>query len=380
MTEKVDGIVIGAGVIGLATARALAQRGMEVLVLERHTGVGQETSSRNSGIIHAGIYYPNGSLKARLCVSGKQALYRYCNDKAVPWRQCGKLLLATSDEQIGTLRALDALARRNGVADLQWLSSDDVRAREPDLRAIAALWSPSSGIVDTHALLQALTADVESAGGVIACHSPFVEARVMPRERGGGYHVIVGHGPDQTQLQSRFLINCAGLHASQVAGHIRGLDSSHVPQTRFAKGNYFVLQGKSPFTHLAYPIPEQAGLGIHLTLDLGGQAFFGPDVEWLPALPDDTTAYRVDSGRIEAFRTAIRQYWPGVDDVILIPGQAGVRPKLCREGEPPADFSIQGPSRHGLPGLINLFGIESPGLTACLTIADEVLTQIDSTS
>jgi L-2-hydroxyglutarate oxidase LhgO len=376
MTDTFDGIVIGAGVVGLAIARALTQRGLSVVVLEQHQRIGQENSSRSSGIVHAGIYYPDDSLKARLCVSGRQALYRYCDDHAVRYRRCGKLLVATAETQIETLRALATQADRNGVTDHAWLSSDEVRELEPQIQAVAGLWFPATGIIDTHGLLHALTAEIESADGVIAFRSPFIAAHTLHGDNGDEFDVVAGHGADLTTLRTRLLINSAGLHASRVAERIGGLEPAHVPQTRYAKGSYFVLQGTHPFTHLVYPIPEQAGLGIHLMLDMAGHASFGPDVEWLPAFPEEPTAWRVDDARADAFRTVIRRYWPGVDDAVLRPGHAGIRPKLCGPGDPPADFLIQGPAQHGVPGLVNLFGIESPGLTACLAIADEVLARL----
>ncbi len=380
MTDKVDCIVIGAGVIGLAIARALANRELRVLVLEQHADIGQETSSRNSGIIHAGIYYPDGSLKARLCLAGRRALYRYCDQNAVRYRQSGKLLVATSEPQIATLRALARQAETNGVTDLEWLSSDEVSEREPQVRAVAGLWSPSTGIIDTHGLLHALRANVESAGGVIALRSPFIEAHRLNHRQDTDFEVIAGKEADRTRIRTRFLINSGGLHASRIAHRTEGLDAAHVPDTRYAKGSYFVLQGASPFKRPVYPIPEQGGLGIHVTLDLAGQAAFGPDVEWLPDLPESTSDFRVDSARADAFRSAIRRYWPGVDDAVLRPGYAGIRPKLNGPGDAPADFLIQGPAQHGVPGLVNLFGIESPGLTACLAIADEVLFRLDIAS
>lgn len=363
ITENVDCVVIGAGVIGLAVARRLAQSGREVLVLEAAKTIGSETSARNSEVIHAGIYYPQGSLKAKLCVSGRQALYRYCQSRHVAHRACGKLIVASSHEQITTLEQLQQKALANGVNDLHWLSPAQVEEIEPAIRCVAALRSPSSGILDSHAYMLALQGDAEATGALFAFLSP-VEA--------GGIHsngeiaLDVG-GDDPMRLLARSVINCAGLHAAQVASSLRGFPRQYVPDYYYAKGNYYVLANAAPFRHLIYPVPEQAGLGVHLTLDLGGQARFGPDVEWV-----DHIDYSVDPRRADSFYAAIRRYWPDLEDGALLPGYAGIRPKLQAPGKPAVDFLMQGPGDHGVSGLVHLFGIESPGLTASLAIADYV--------
>ena len=361
MTDTVDCVVIGAGVVGLAVARALALSGREVLVLEAADAIGTGTSSRNSEVIHAGLYYPTGSLKARLCVQGRDRLYAYCAERGVPHRRCGKLLVATSQAQLSGLESIRTRAQANGVLDLQWLSRDEALALEPALECVAALHSPSTGIVDSHALMLALQGDLENAGGLVALNSPLEHAS-QARE------AIDLVAADGTRLQARTVINAAGLWAPGLAAHFGGLDARHVPEARYAKGSYFTLAGRAPFSRLIYPVPEAAGLGVHLTLDLGGQAKFGPDVQWVDG-PDDLV---VDAARGDAFYDEVRKYWPGLRDGALAPGYAGIRPKIHGPNEPVADFVIQGPSTHGVPGLVNLFGIESPGLTSALAIADYV--------
>jgi L-2-hydroxyglutarate oxidase LhgO len=369
--DRVDAVVIGAGVVGLAIGRALARRGLETIVLERANAIGTGTSSRNSEVIHAGIYYPAGSLKARLCVAGREALYRYCETHGVEHRRCGKLLVATNEAQRGKLEQIRTQAAVNGVHDLRPLDASQVRALEPDLAAIAALHSPSTGIVDSHGLMLALQGDLEAAGGALALLSPFVAL-----ERGGDAHVVTIGGDTPMQLAARFVVNAAGLWAPAVAARVAGLAPAQVPLARYAKGNYFSLAGRAPFTHLIYPIPEAAGLGVHLTLDLAGQARFGPDVEWIaPATPDDID-YRVDLGRATGFEAAIRAYWPGLPAGALQPAYSGVRPKLQSPGEVAHDFVLQGPAEHGIDGLMNLYGIESPGLTSSLALADEVVSRL----
>ena len=361
MTDVVDCVVVGAGVVGLAVARALALRGREVLVLEAADAIGTGASSRNSEVIHGGLYYPAGSLKARLCVAGRALLYAYCAERGVPHRRCGKLLVATSAAQVPGLQAIQARAKANGVQDLQWLSRDEARALEPALECMAALHSPSTGIVDSHALLLALQADLEHAGGVVALNSPLAQA-------GRSQAAIDLIAQDGTRLQARTVVNAAGLQAPALAARFAGLDPAHVPQAYYAKGSYFTLSGKAPFSRLIYPVPEAAGLGVHLTLDLGGQARFGPDVQWVDS-PDDL---RVDPARGAAFYAEVRKYWPALRDGALAPGYAGIRPKIHGPGAPAADFVIQGPAVHGVAGLVNLFGIESPGLTSALAIAEHV--------
>ncbi len=355
--------MIGAGVVGLAVARALALAGREVVVLEAADAIGTGTSSRNSEVIHAGIYYPKGSLKARLCVAGRERLYPYCAARGVGHRRCGKLIVATDQAQIAGLRDLEAKARANGVADIRWLDGAEARALEPALECVAALLSPSTGIIDSHGLMLAYQGDAENAGAVVALESPVTGGEVTD----GGILLEVG-GAEPTTLRAREVVNSAGLSAQPVARALRGLDPVSVPPLHFAKGSYFALAGRAPFTHLIYPAPEQAGLGVHLTLDLAGQAKFGPDVEWVAA-----PGYDVDPARGEGFYAAVRTYWPGLPDGALAPAYAGVRPKIQARGEPAADFVIQGPAGHGVPGLVNLYGIESPGLTASLAIADMVL-------
>lgn len=361
MADAVDCVVIGAGVVGLAVARALALRGREVIVLEAATAIGTGTSSRNSEVIHAGIYYPTGSLKARLCVQGKQMLYAYCEERGVPHRRCGKLLVATSAAQSASLDSIEQRARLNGVHDLRRLSRSGALAMEPALECVGALYSPSTGIVDSHALMLALQGDLEHAGGVVALNSPLALADI-------GQNAIKLVANDGTELLARTVVNAAGLHAPKLAASFRGLNPAHIPVAHYAKGSYFTLSGKAPFSHLIYPVPEAAGLGVHLTLDLGGQAKFGPDVQWVES-PDDLL---VDSARGDAFYAEVRKYWPGLRDGALAPAYAGIRPKVHGAEAAAADFLIQGPRVHGVKGLVNLFGIESPGLTSALAIGEHV--------
>ncbi|MGE4406166.1 NAD(P)/FAD-dependent oxidoreductase [Pseudomonas sp.] len=360
--ERVDCVVVGAGVVGLAVARALALGGREVLLLEAEAAIGTATSARNSEVIHAGIYYPQGSLKGRLCVAGRQALYAFCDSHGVPYRRCGKLIVASDDAQLAALVQLQQHARANGVDDLQRLTGAELLALEPQLRAVAGLRSPSTGIVDSHALMLALLGDAEGQGALLALNAPVEDIALTD----AGLRVQVG-GAEPLQLLARTLVNCAGHGAPPLAARTAGLPAAGRPRQFFAKGSYFSLAGRTPFTHLVYPLPEPGGLGVHLTLDLAGQARFGPDVEWVDGLD-----YRVEPQRAEGFYAAIRRYWPGLPDGALQPAYSGIRPKISGPGEPAADFRIDGPAQHGVPGLVNLFGIESPGLTACLAIADEV--------
>ena len=369
--EQVDAVVIGAGVVGLAIGRALALRGLETVVLERANAIGTGTSSRNSEVIHAGIYYAAGSLKARLCVDGREQLYRYCESHGVEHRRCGKLLIATNGSQAAKLAQIQAQAARNGVNDLRVLDAAQVRAMEPALNAVAALHSPSTGIVDSHGLMLALRGDLEANGGAVALLSPAVSVNSV-----GESHVVTVGGEAGMQLAARFVLNSAGLWAPAVAATIAGLAPQQVPQARYAKGNYFSLAGRAPCSHLIYPVPEDAGLGVHLTLDLAGQARFGPDVQWIEPATPDAIDYRVDALRVNAFEAAIRSYWPGLPDGALRPAYSGVRPKLQAPGERAYDFALQGPAEHGIDGLLNLYGIESPGLTASLALADEALSRL----
>ncbi len=362
MVERVEAVVLGAGVVGLAVARALAQSGRDVLVLEAAEAIGTVTSSRNSEVVHAGIYYPAGSLKARLCVAGRQALYAYCEAHGVPVRKLGKLIVASDPAEMPALEAIAERAAASGVA-LAMLSAAEARALEPALRVAAALHSPETGIVDSHALMLAYQGEAEAAGAMLAFHAPLDGGEVV----GGGIRLDVG-GEAPIALECRVLVNAAGLHAPGLARRIVGIPTQSIPRAYFCKGSYYGLAGRAPFRRLVYPVPELGGLGVHLTLDLGGQARFGPDVEWV-----EREDYDVDIERAAGFYAAIRRYWPGLPDAALVPGYAGIRPKISGPGEPAADFAILGPAVHGVPGLVNLFGIESPGLTASLAIAEAVL-------
>ncbi len=365
--DRVQTVVVGAGVVGLAVARALAMSGREVLVLEKEGAIGTETSSRNSEVIHAGIYYPTGSLKARACVEGRQRLYAYCTERGVHHAACGKLIVATSAEQHATLAAIKDKARANGV-ELEWWDAERARALEPELACTAALWSPATGVVDSHAFMLALEGDLGAAGGLVAFHAPVLAARRIV----DGFVLEVG-GEAPMELLADELVNSAGLHAPALAAKVAGLPSAHVPEAHYCKGSYFTLSGRSPFARLIYPVPEAAGLGVHVTIDLGGQARFGPDTEWVDAID-----YDVDAARAEAFYAAVRAYWPALPDGALQPGYAGIRPKLAPAGAPAADFRIEGPTVHGVAGLVNLFGIESPGLTASLTLADVAVEALEA--
>ena len=355
-----DALVIGAGVVGLAIARALARQGQSVIVLEKNESIGTETSSRNSEVIHAGLYYPTGSLKAQLCVEGKSKLYDFCNAYHVPHRPCGKLIVAVDEHEIDAIDAIRKKGIANGVHDLVWLSGDEARAKEPALQCVAALHSPSTGIIDSHAHMLALQGDIEAHGGSIAFNTSFVAARAIAN----GFEVIAD---GDVTLTTHRLINAGGLHASKVAHAIEGLDPRFIPETQYAKGNYFSLSKRAPFTHLIYPAPHTHGLGVHLTLDMAGAAKFGPDVEWVERLD-----YHVDPQRGDSFYAAIRTYWPELPDGALQASYSGIRPKICGPHDPAVDFRIDGASLHGVNNLVTLFGIESPGLTSSLAIADRV--------
>ncbi len=361
-SERVDSVVIGAGAVGLAVARALALAGREVIVLEAEDAIGTHTSSRNSEVIHAGIYYARDALKARLCVAGRDMLYRYCPDHGVAHRRCGKLIVAATEAEEPVLARVAAAAAANGVDDLRLLDRADLHAMEPALRGTAALLSPSTGIVDSHGLMLAYQGDAEARGAMLAFNSP-VEGGAICED---GIELAVG-GAAPMRLVCRSVINSAGLGAPAVAASLAGFPAPHVPRQWLARGNYFTLSAAAPFRHLIYPVPEPGGLGVHLTLDLAGRGRFGPDVEWI-----ETVDYSVDPARGKRFYDAIRTYWPDLPDGALEPGYAGIRPKLVPPGAPPQDFVIQGPAEHGVPGLVNLYGIESPGLTASPAIADLV--------
>ncbi len=362
--DKVDCVVIGAGIVGLAVARAMALAGREVIILESERAIGTGTSSRNSEVIHGGIYYPPGSLKATLCVEGKHRLYAFCASHGVAHRRCGKLIVATNDRQVGELEAIAANARASGVDDLQWLTAGEVARREPTLQTFGALLSPSTGIVDSHGLMLALQGDAQSAGAMLAFDARVVGARVGHAE---GIELDVDTAGVTSTLRANIVVNSAGLYAVDVARTFVGLAPEYIPPRYYAKGSYFTCAQRAPFSHLIYPVPEPGGLGVHLTLDLAGQARFGPNVAWV-----DEIDYTVNAADGDGFYAAVRRYWPALADGALQPGYAGIRPKISAPGEPAADFRIDGPAVHGVAGLVNLFGIESPGLTASLAIAEAV--------
>ncbi len=358
--ELVECLVVGAGVVGLAVARALARAGREVIVVESESGIGAGISSRNSEVIHAGIYYRTGLDKTRLCVDGKAMLYAFCREFGVPHKRCGKLLVAVNAGEVAKLTAIKAQAEANGVTDLVWLSGEEARALEPALVAERALLSPSTGIIDAHAFMLALRGDAEAHGALFA-----FQTSVLAGQAGQRGLVVETGGPAPMRLAAGLVVNAAGLGAQAFARSIAGMPVDKIPPLHLAKGNYFSLSGRSPFSRLIYPMPTPGGLGVHLTLDLAGQAKFGPDVEWVDAID-----YDVDPGRAPSFYAAIRTYWPDLPEGALQPGYAGVRPKIARPGGSTTDFLLQTEKDHGVTGLINLFGIESPGLTASLAIAD----------
>jgi L-2-hydroxyglutarate oxidase LhgO len=350
----------------LAAARALALAGRDVLVLERAYTIGSETSSRNSEVIHGGIYYPVGSLKARSCVAGRQRLYTYCRERGVPHARIGKLIVATSEAEIAGLEKIAATARGNGVEDLEWLDRGQAQRLEPDLYCVAALLSPSTGIIDSHSLMLAYQGEAEAMGATVVFRTPVLSGIV----RDDGFQLDIG-GDDPTTIHCRFLVNAAGLHAPALARALKGIPPETIPTAYFCRGVYFTLSGRMPFRRLIYPVPVAGGLGVHITLDLAGQARFGPDVEWISSVD-----YTVDPARGDVFYAAVRTYWPKLRNGSLQPGYAGIRPKISGPDEPAADFVVQGPDAHGVTGLVNLYGIESPGLTASLALADEVVGQL----
>lgn len=366
IASAIDCVVVGAGVLGLAVARAMAQRGHEVLILEAASAIGTLTSARNSEVIHAGMYYAVDSLKASLCVRGNALLYAYCEARGIAHRRCGKLIVATDDTQVAQLHRIQEQARRNGLHDLALLSAAQAIAMEPALQCHAALHSPSTGILDSHAFMLSLLGDTERAGGTLALNAALSHAEC-------GAHGLLLFAQDGTELFARRVVNAAGYGAPALAHTFAGLNADTIPKAYFAKGNYFSLSQRSPFSRLVYPLPQVAGLGVHCTLDLGGQARFGPDVEWVDG-PHDL---RVDPARAHAFYAEVRKYWPGLKDGALMPAYAGIRPKISGPNAPAADFCIQGAAAHGVPGLVNLFGIESPGLTSALAIAEHVTTLLD---
>ena len=361
--DKVDCAVVGAGVVGLAVARALALAGREVIVLEAHNCIGSEISSRNSEVIHAGIYYPKASLKARFCVDGRNHLYHYCKEHNVPFKRCGKYIIATSEQQQHDLQAILEKARTNGVDDIVPLDGAEMLSREPEVRCLSALWSPSTGIIDSHAYMLAMQADLEDAGGVVVFDSNVTGGK----KTNDMVEIMVRNGDECIRLLANTVVNCAGLHGDKLARAFDGIDTKALPVYSYAKGNYFSCSGDSPFNSLIYPVPNEYGLGVHVTLDMTGNIRFGPDVEWV-----DKINYEVDPKRGAPFYEAIRSYWPEIENRTLYPAYSGIRPKINGKGSPAADFCIQGKDQHGIPGLINLFGIESPGLTSSLALADYV--------
>lgn len=373
--DKVDAVVVGAGVVGLAVARALAHAGHEVVILECENAFGTGVSARNSEVIHAGLYYPTDSLKARLCVQGRNQLYEFCEQFGVNHRRCGKLLVATSDAEIPRLEAIARQALSNGVSDIQRLDASQARALESEVSCVAAVWSPSTGIVDSHALMTALLGDAQRQGAQLALMTAFAGAQPAPS--GTGW-IVSTRGTEDFEIATQCWVNCAGLHATQVAQLTSGLSRALIPRPHYAKGNYFALSGRSPFDRLVYPMPNEGGLGIHLTLDLGHQARFGPDTHWLPAGTEPADFdYNVDTSQREIFAHDIRRYWPGLPDNALAPAYTGFRPKIGPPGTS-ADFLILGPAHHGQAGCVHLMGIESPGLTASLALADEVVRLLKS--
>ena len=364
--ESVDAVVIGAGVVGLACGRALARAGLETMILERHETFGTETSARNSEVIHAGLYYQTGSLKARFCVDGRRQLYDFCASRGVDHRRCGKLIVATTPYQEEKLEVLLGQGRANGVDGLTLLTATQAKRLEPALECTAALHSESTGILDSHGFMAALAGEAQNQGAILATRSPVTGGSI----REGGIVLRIG-GAEPMDLQASIVINAAGLHAPQIASQLDGFPNHHVPTSHWAKGNYYAHVGRVPFSRLVYPVPEPGGLGVHLTLALGGQARFGPDVEWV-----DQLEYSVDPARANRFYAEVRRYWPALAADSLVPAFCGIRPKISGPDDPAADFCVQGPPEHGIPGLVNLFGIESPGLTSSLALADHVISLV----
>lgn len=369
---QTDCVVIGAGAVGLACAAELARRGREVLVLEAASGIGAGISSRNSEVIHAGMYYPTGTLKHRMCVEGRRKLYAYLAERGVAHRKFGKLIVATDAAEENKIAAIHKLSQESGVENCTLIGPAELKALEPQLRGVSAMLSPETGIVDSHGYMLALLGELESHGGSLALNAPVLRGEALA---GGGFEIEIG-GEAPARMRCATLVNSAGLNAQATAKSIVGMSESTIPPLILAKGSYFGCSAKTPFTHLIYPAPVDGGLGVHLTLDLGGRAKFGPDVEWLDEADPARVDYSVDPSRAESFYAAIRRYWPALPEGALTPDYAGCRPKLSRRGEPAADFRIDGSETHGLEGLVNLFGIESPGLTSSPAIAEEVANRV----
>jgi L-2-hydroxyglutarate oxidase LhgO len=370
--ETIDCVVIGAGAVGLAVARALAQAGREVMVLEQHGAIGTETSARNSEVVHAGMYYPTGSLKAQLCVRGNALLREYATAKGFALQPLGKLIVATDESQLPALNALAEQAALNGVPQMSRLTAAQAQALEPQLHCVAALHSGSTGIIDSLGYMLALQGDIEAAGGSVVCHATVTQGECTPQ--GTVLHITTPDG-DLT-LCAALVVNCAGLHAVATAQAMKGFPAAHIPKAYFTKGSYYSLGVPSPFKRLVYPLPFNGGLGVHVTLDLGGQARFGPDAQWLDMTNAAQIDYTVDAARADNFYAEVRRYWPTLPDGALLPAYSGVRPKISPQGAPAGDFVISMPAQHGVAGVVNLFGIESPGLTASLAIGDYVVQQL----
>jgi L-2-hydroxyglutarate oxidase LhgO len=370
----IECLVVGAGVIGLACAAELARRGRDVLVVEAASAFGTGVSARNSEVIHAGIYYPTGSVRQRVCVEGRRKLYAYAASRNVAHRKCGKLIVATAEAEEAQIASLHQRARDNDVESMSLLTGAEARALEPNLTCTAAALSGETGIIDAHGLMNALLGDLESAGGSLALNAPVLGGAVRTD---GGFDIRIG-GAQPALARCTMLVNAASLNAQRVAHSIEGMPAAQIPELTLAKGNYFGCSGKPAFSRLIYPAPVDGGLGVHLTLDLGGRMRFGPDVEWLATRDPDAVDYAVDPRRGDSFYAAIRRYWPALQDGALTPDYSGCRPKLSGPGQPAADFRIDGPETHGVPGLVNLFGIESPGLTSSLAIAAHVAALLET--
>ena len=375
--DRVDCVVIGAGVIGLAVAREMALQGRETILLERESAFGTISSARNSEVIHAGIYYPKDSLKAKLCVEGNRMLYEYCRTHHVATQPYGKLIVASDESQLDDLQGILYKAQQNNVPEIKMITGEQAKSMEPELSCSAAVLSASTGIVDSHGFMLSLLGGFEDAGGMIAYQSPLISAKPIGTSAQDGFELEIG-GADDMKIQTNLLINCAGMSAPAIARKIEGLAQEEIPKAYFAKGNYFSLSGKSPFKHLIYPIPEPGGLGVHLTLDMGGQAKFGPDVEWSELDDENQIDYTVNPKRGEGFYAAVRKYWPGLKDNALQPDYSGVRANIDPPNAPAGDFCFNTPKEHGLEGLFNLNGFESPGLTSSLAIAQYLEGQIKS--